>query len=50
LLRWGIHNCLDEVYVPFFGAFRSAWDDASLALGRDNRRFLRITDRGIILL
>jgi hypothetical protein len=28
LLRWGIHNCLDEVYVPFFGAFGTAWGDA----------------------
>jgi hypothetical protein len=25
LLRWGIHNCLDEAYVPFFGAFGTVW-------------------------
>jgi hypothetical protein len=28
LLRWGIHDCLDEAYVPFFGAFGIAWGDA----------------------
>ena len=31
MLRWGIHNCLDEAYVPFFGAFGAAWDDAMVA-------------------
>jgi hypothetical protein len=31
LLRWGIHDCLDEAYVPFFGAFGTAWDDAMIA-------------------
>ena len=31
LLRWGIHDCLDEAYVPFFGAFGIAWDDAMIA-------------------
>ena len=31
MLRWGIHDCLDEAYVPFFGAFGTAWDDAMIA-------------------
>ena len=31
LLRWGIHDCLDEAYVPFFGAFGTARDDAIIA-------------------
>jgi hypothetical protein len=31
LLRWGIHDCLDEAYVPFFGAFGAAGDDAMVA-------------------
>ena len=29
--RWSIHDCLDEAYVPFFGAFGIAWDDAMVA-------------------
>ena len=31
MLRWGIHDCLDEAYVPFFGAFGTARDDAIIA-------------------
>ena len=29
--RWDIHDCLDEAYVPFFGAFGVAGDDAMVA-------------------
>jgi hypothetical protein len=29
--RWSIHDCLDEAYVPFFGALPAAWDDAMVA-------------------
>jgi hypothetical protein len=37
LLRWGIHDCLDEAYVPFFGAFGAARSDAMTARLRGNR-------------
>jgi hypothetical protein len=26
-----MHDCLDEAYVPFFGAVGSAWGDAMVA-------------------
>jgi hypothetical protein len=29
--RWDIHDCLDEAYVPFFGAFGAAGNDAMVA-------------------
>jgi hypothetical protein len=39
---------LDEAYVPFFGAFGAAWDDAVVAHWRGNRRFPRTVDRAIM--
>ena len=29
--RWSSNDCLDEAYVPFFGAFGTARDDAIIA-------------------
>ena len=29
--RWSSNDCLDEVYVPFFGALGAAWDDPIIA-------------------
>ena len=29
--RWSSNDCLDEAYVPFFGAFGTARDDATIA-------------------
>jgi hypothetical protein len=28
--RWSIHDCLDEAYVPFFGAF-GTWREMNAA-------------------
>jgi hypothetical protein len=34
--RWNIHDCLDEAYVPFFGALAAACNDVMVACWSTN--------------
>ena len=38
---------LNQVYVPFFGAFGAAWDDAMVAMGRVCRNDGELRHRGV---
>jgi hypothetical protein len=46
IYRWGWQffssEGLDEAYVPFFGAFGAAWDDATLRVERQFARDARV--------